>query len=304
MNITAVNLNLLVAFEALLSERNVGRAATRIGLSQPAMSNALNRLRNLFQDSLFIRTRQGMIPSPRALELAEPVRNGLAQLREALALSTEFSPANSTRTFTIAMSDYAELRVLGRLATELVSAAPGMQIRVRRLERIFTAPEELLQTGTIDMAIGFFPPANTLERAIRSADLFTEGNVCIGRRSNPTLRTARLNLQVFAKASHVGIFAKPERRGLIDDILLPLRLHRRLAVATPHLLAVPHLVAHSDLIAVVPEGLAERYSGLLNLVVRKLPFKMPPFCMRMLWHERFADDFAHTWFRSKILGVN
>jgi DNA-binding transcriptional LysR family regulator len=199
------------------------------------------------------------------------------------------------------MSDYAELVVLRRLMREIAFVAPGVQIRVRRLERIFTAPEEMLRAGAIDMAIGFFPSADSLERVIQSCDLFTEDNVCIGRRDNAAMRPKRLTLQAFARVGHVGIFAKPERRGLIDELLLPLGVKRRLALATPHFLSVPPIVANSALIAVVPSGLANRYCRSLRLAIRELPFSMPPFCMRMLWHERFSGDVAHAWLRTKIV---
>ncbi|MBV9075364.1 MAG: LysR family transcriptional regulator [Acidobacteria bacterium] len=301
MNITAVNLNLLVSFEALLSEQNVGRAATRVGITQGAMSNALRKLRELFDDPLFIRTRHGMVPTPRARALSEPVRSGLAQLRSAIAPSRSFHPTHSDRTFTVATTDYAELMVLRRLMRDVTAMAPAMQIRVRRHERIFAAPENLLRAGAVDMAIGFFPAANALDSSMQSCDLFSEENVCIGRKDNPVMRPQRLTLQGFAKPSHIGIFAKPERKGLIDDLLLPLGVQRRLAFTTPHLLTVPLLVANSALIAVVPSGLAEHYRQSLRLAVRKLPFSIPPFCMRMIWHERFADDSAHAWLRNQIV---
>lgn len=301
MNISAVNLNLLVALEALLSEQNVGRAAARVGITQGAMSNALRKLRDLFDDPLFIRTHRGMLPTPRARALSGPVRDGLTQLRKAIEYGELFDPAHSNRTFTVAMTDYAELMVFTQLMREVTPMAPGMQIRVRRLEGIFIAPEEMLRNGTTDLALGFFPPANALDATLQSSDLFTEENVCIGRPDNLVMRPKRLTLKAFASASHVGNFAKPERRGLIDDLLLPLGIRRRLALTTPHLLAVAHVVANSALIAVVPSGLAQRYRQSLRLAVRKLPFSMPRFCMRMLWHERFNNDSAHAWLRNRIV---
>src|SRR5260370_1322278 len=135
MNIKSVNLNLLLAFEALIEERSVSRAAARIGLSQPAMSNALGRLRGVFADPLFTRTARGMTATPRALELAAPGRSGLAQLRAALAERPRFDPAVSTRGFTLAMTDYAELILLGPLLRRMQSIAPDVQILVRRLDQ-------------------------------------------------------------------------------------------------------------------------------------------------------------------------
>lgn len=301
MNIASVNLNFLLAFEALLEERNVGRAAARIGLSQPAMSNTLRKLRGLFDDVLFTRTRQGMLPTTRALELASPIRDGLGQLRIAMSQSTSFDAALSERSFNLGMTDYAELRVLGPLLGRVVSAAPRMQLCVRRTERIFLAPEDLLRTGAIDLAIGFFPGPNGLDRSLESCDLFTESNLCIGRKGNRLMSRQPFTLQRFAEAGHVGIFYGTERRGLVDDLLAPLGLKRRLTARTPHFLVAPYIVANSDLIAVVPSGLAKYFGRSLPLSIRKVPLRMPPFCMRMLWHKRTIEDPANSWLRAQVL---
>lgn len=299
MNIASVNLNLLLAFEALFEERSVSAAAVRIGLSQPAMSNALSRLRSLFSDRLFVRTQRGMTPTPRALELAGPVRAGLAQLRGALAERTTFDAATSTRSFRIALTDYAELLLLGPLLRVLQKAAPGVQILVRRLERIFLAPEDSLRDGTLDLAVGFFPEESALEPGTRSQELFAEGNVCMGRRGHP-LFARRFTLRQFASAKHMAIFYRPDARGFIDDILAGHGLRRRLQAATPHFLALPYAVASSDLLAVVPAGLAARFRKILPIETRKVPLRMPQFHMRLLWHERNTSDPAHQWLRSEI----
>ena len=299
MNITSVNLNLLLALEALLEERHVSRAAARIGLSQPAMSNALARLRAVFGDQLFIRTARGMTATSRALELAGPVRGGLAQLRSALAERPQFDPAASTRSFRLAMTDYAELMVLGPLLSRIQQQAPDVQILVRRLERIFIAPEAELRAGTFDAAIGFFPEASALEPGTYSRDLFVEENVCIARRGHPLMKK-RFTLRQFAAASHVGVFYRADSRGLIDNILAGHGLRRRLQATTPHFLSVPFVVAASDLIAVVPAGLAARFRKMLQLEVRKVPILLPPFHMRLLWHEHTAEDPGEQWLREEV----
>ena len=300
MNITSVNLNLLVVLEALIEERSVSRAATRVGLSQPALSNALGRLRVTFSDPLFTRTSRGMTPTPRALELAGPVRSGLTQLRNALAERPRFDPAISTRSFHLAMTDYAELLLLGPLLRRIQRTAPEVQILVRRLERIFLPPEAQLRSGAFDAAIGFFPEANALDPGTYSRDLFVEENVCMARKGHPLLRK-RFTLRQFAAASHVAVFYRADSRGLIDNILAGHGLRRRLQAATPHFLTVPHIVAESDLIAVVPAGLAARFRKKLPLDVRKSPLRLPPFHMRLLWHEHAANDPAHAWLRAEIL---
>jgi DNA-binding transcriptional LysR family regulator len=299
MNITSVNLNLLLAFEALLEERSVSRAAARIGLSQPAMSNALARLRAIFSDPLFTRTARGVTATARALELATPIRGGLAQLRSALAERPRFDPAATTRGFVVAMNDYAELALLAPLLRSLERSAPGAQILVRRVDRIFIPPEAELRSGAFDAAIGFFPEASALEPGTQSLDLFSEDNVCIARKGHPLLRR-RFTLHQFAAASHVGIFYRTDSRGLIDSLLAVHGLRRHLQATTPHFLIAPYLVAGSDLIAVVPAGLGARFRKILPLEVRKVPLLLPPFRMRLLWHEHATDDPAHQWLRSQI----
>jgi DNA-binding transcriptional LysR family regulator len=300
VNITAVNLNLLLAFEALLEEQSVSRAATRIGLSQPAMSNALARLREVFGDPLFQRKSRGMRATARALELAGPVRNGLTQLRSAFAERPRFDPSASTRSFRIAMTDYAELVLLGPLLRSVGRASPAVQIVIRRVERIFAAPEAELRAGTFDAAIGFFPEANALDPRTRSLDLFAEENVCIARKGHPLMRK-RFTLREFASAGHVGVFYRDDTVGLVDNILAGHGLRRRLQAATPHFLSAVFVVAESDLIAVVPAGLAARFRKPLGLEIRKVPVLLPTFHMRLLWYEQSSEDPAQQWLRSEIV---
>lgn len=301
MNISSVNLNLLLAFEALLEECNVSRAARRIGLSQPAMSNALARLRQMFGDALFTRTARGVTATARALELAAPVRAGLSHLRSALAARPEFDAGASTRSFRLAMTDYAELTLAAPLLQRLAASAPSVQMVVRRVERIFVPPETELRAGRFDLAIGFFPEANALDPRTRAQDLFEEENVCILRRGHPLLRR-RLTLRTFAAAAHIGVFYRDDTVGLVDNILAGHGLRRRLQATTPHFLMVPFAVAASDVIGVVPAGLAARFRKTLPIEIRKMPLLLPPFRMRMVWDEHSSDDPGHRWLRAQITG--
>jgi DNA-binding transcriptional LysR family regulator len=300
MNMESLNLNLLLALEALLEERNVSRAAARAGLSQPAMSNALRRLRNTFDDALFLRKRGAMLPTPRALELSGPVRSALSQLRNAFAERPQFDPAVSSRSFRLAMTDYAELLLAGSLLNRVQRIAPDIQILVRRVERVFIPPEEELRAGTFDAAIGFFPESSALEPGTRSHDLFVEHNVCIAREGHPLMKK-RFTLRQFAAANHVAVFYKSDTQGLIDSVLAEHGLRRRLRATLPHFLSIPNVVAESDLIAVVPAGLATRHRKTLRLAVRKLPILLPPLRMRLIWNEHLSDDPGHQWLRSEIL---
>ena len=300
MNIFSINLNLLVAFESLLEERSVSRAAKRAGLSQPAMSNALARLRTLFGDPLFNRTARGITPTARALELAAPVRAGLAQLRTVFDERPGFDPATSTRSFRMAMTDYSQLRVLPGLLKRLGRLAPHLQIIVRRHDHVFVAPEADLRSGTVDAALGLFPEESALDPGTKSCDLFTEESACILRRGNPLLRS-RFTLRQYASARHAAPFGPSDTRGFADILLQAHGLRRRLQVITPDFLTLPFLVAKSDLIAVVPVGLATHFRRFLPIEIRKVPLPLPKFRMRLLWHEHSKDDPAHKWLRAELL---
>ncbi|HEY2932410.1 MAG TPA: LysR family transcriptional regulator, partial [Acidobacteriota bacterium] len=236
MNIYSVNLNLLVYLEALLEEHSVSRAARRVGITQPAMSNALGRLRDLFEDPLFRRTARGIVPTPRAIQLSGSVRKALVEVRGLLGGQPAFDPATAMRTFRLAMTDYAELVLLGKLAQQLRRQAPGVQILVRRPERIFIPPEQELGTGAIDAAIGFYPDTTALEVSTHAMDLFEESNVCIARRGNPFVRK-KWNTATFASAPQGGVFYRAESRGLVDNLLTAKGLRRQLVVTTPHFLS-------------------------------------------------------------------
>jgi DNA-binding transcriptional LysR family regulator len=300
VNITAINLNLLLAFEALMDEESVSRAASRVGLSQPAMSNALARLREIAGDPLFQRTSRGMRATARAVELAGPIRAGLAQLRSAFAERPGFDPVVSTRRFRIAMTDYAEFLLLGPLVRALARTAPGVQLVVRRVDSIFAPPEAELRAGAFDTVVGFYPEANALDPRTRSEDLFAEQNVCIARKGH-SLMQKRFTLRDFAGAAHIGVFYRDETVGLVDNILAGHGLRRRLLATTPHFLSAISVVSKSDLIAVVPAGLAARFRAPLGLEIRKMPIRLPVFHMRLLWYEHNSEDPAQQWLRREIV---
>jgi DNA-binding transcriptional LysR family regulator len=296
MNISATDLNLLVAFEALLEEHSVSRAAARVGLSQPAMSSALNRLRGLFADQLFVRTGRGVEPTPRALELAGPVRAGLEHLRRAIEGEAAFDPACSERTFRLAMTDYAEWLLLGPLMRQLDRHAERIQLQVRRLDRLFQPPEAELRAGSIDLAIGFFGDARTMQEGSLAETLFEEENVVIARRG----RKGAMTLDAFTAARHAAIIYRPEPWGVIDQELAALGRRRRLCLAVPHFQTVIDAVAASNLIACVPRRLAQYFHGVLGLKVAPVPFPMPPFHTRMVWHRHTGDDPAMRWLLSEL----
>lgn len=299
MNLQAIDLNLLLVFEALMDERNVTRAARRVGLSQPAMSNALGRLRRTFDDPLLARTPEGMTPTPLAQSLIVPVRTALAALRGALEERPAFDPATSQRTFHLQANDYAELMLLAPLLGELRGQADGIGLHVYRPRSLFQPPSAIALADSFDLALGFFPDALTLESGIRSELLWEEHNVCIARARHPTIR-GELSLAQFAQARHVAVFYKSQGPGLIDALLEQQGLGRRQTMLAPHFITIPFIVAASDLIATVPERLARQFVVQLKLQVLPAPLTIPPFRLSALWHERFDGDAAHAWLRGLI----
>jgi DNA-binding transcriptional LysR family regulator len=299
MNITAFDLNLLPIFEALVEERSVSRAAARVGLSQPAVSNAIRRMREATGEALFVRTARGIRPTPRAEELSGPIRAALAHARLALSGETTFEPATARRTFRIAMNDYSEWRLESSIVRRIRKRSAEIGIQVRRLDALFSGPEADLRNGALDLAIGFFPDPRSLGEGTLSETLFEEQNVVVGRRGNPGFKK-RLTAARFAELDHAAIIYRPDTWGLVDQQLASLGLKRRLRLATPHFLTALKAAAESDLIACVPEGLAREFEQSLNLTIRALPISLPAFVTRMLWASQWHRDPAHVWLRDQI----
>jgi DNA-binding transcriptional LysR family regulator len=299
MNLRSIDLNLLVAFEALIEERHVTRAARRVGLSQPAMSNALSRLRRTLGDPLLVRTAEGMALTPAAEALASAVRAAFGPLREALEEKPRFDPRSSHRTFNLLMNDYVEIFLLAPLVSVLRARASGIGVRVHRWRNLFKPPPAVALAGSFDLAAGFFPDALGVDAALHTTLLWEEKNVCIARRDHPKIR-GKMTLSQYAEAGHVAVFYKAQGPGLIDTLLSEKGYERRSTVVVPHFSSVPFMVACSDLIATVPEGLARRFAPWLRLQVLPVPFEMPPFRMSMLWHARFQADAAQVWFRELV----
>lgn len=297
MNINGIDLNLLLAFEALVDERHVGRAAKRVGLSQPAFSNAIGRLRTRLEDPLFVRTSQGMIPTARADRLAGPIRAALAQLRQTFEVPESFDPSASSRRFRIGLSDDVELRLVRLFADSML---PGeLQLQTRRLDWLFTVPEGELRNGTLDLAIGYFPDARYLDSSCAMETLSEENNVVIARRGHPMWKH-KLTVEKFTRLDHAAVIYRNQPWGLIDNELAARGLRRRLKLALPHCLSVLHAVASSDLVACIQESVVKRFGHGLDLRSCPEPFGLPSFALRMVWHRQRNDDPAQLWLRRLI----
>ena len=294
MNLAGIDLNLLVAFDALMEERNVTRAGRRVGLSQSAMSNALQRLRAALGDELFVRAPDGMRPTPRAEDLTTPLRRALLDIRGALD-AAGFDPTTPARRFTLSLGDYATA-VLGAPLAGLVRAgAPGVDLRV-----IANSNKEVpaqLDAGEADLAQAWFPapPARLMH-----ATLYEESYVCVMRPDHP-LAEGPLTLERYASWPHLLISPRGDDAGFADEALAQYGLSRRVAMTVPHFTAALLVVARSDLISTVPKRIAGALPGNAGLRVRELPYKSFRVPITLFWHPRVDSHPAHRWLRGLLV---
>jgi len=296
MNLAAIDLNLLVIFDALIEERNVTRAGKRVGLTQPAVSNALARLRHLVKDDLFLRGPKGMRPTPRALELAGPVRQALTQVEQALE-PMAFDPATTTHTFRLAMADYAASLILPPLAHRLEREAPAVDVRTRYSDNV-NAPG-LLDRNEIDFAVGYH--TDWPER-FDGQVLFTETYVCVMRRGHPLARE-RITLEEFANARHLLISVTGEPPGFVDRLLARRGLKRRIAMTANQFLVAPLIIQSSDMIVTLAVRTAERFAKVNNLHIVPVPLERDPIDLTLLWHKELSRHPAHEWMRNLLIEI-
>lgn len=290
------DLNLLVALDALLAERNVTRAARRLNLSQPALSAQLARLRRLFGDPLLLPAQRGLIPTQRALELQEPLRRALEEVRNVLLAGSAFDPAAAELTVSMAASDYGQYAVLMPLAIALAREAPGLKLAFRALDTATLAQQ--MERGEVDVAL--MTPQIAPDR-LRMRILFEERYVAILRRNHPAVGGA-LDLDTYCSLEHVivspqgGGFAGPA-----DDALAAHGRVRRVALSAASFLIVPELIERSDMVALIPERIARDRAN--RLQVFEPPVPVPGFSIAMAWHDRTSDHPAQRWLRARLLAA-
>jgi DNA-binding transcriptional LysR family regulator len=292
MNWGAFDLNLLIVFDAVMQERSVTRAGGRIGLSQPAVSHALARLRHMLKDELFIRTPEGMAPTPRAEQLAEPLRRALSDMQVALEPEV-FDPSEANRQFVIALNNLAAVILAPPLLMTVAAAAPGIQLDLRPagLRDILA----LLDRGELDLAIGTF---DGVGERFATATILEESFVMAMRHDHPAARR-ELTPPVLASLSYLEISSSGEESGFVDDWLASCGLARKIAHRAPRLSAAA-ILSGSDLVAVLSNRLAQHWVQLYGLSTRQLPFASPQLRTDLLWHRRFDSQPAHLWLRQII----
>lgn len=297
LDIKSVNLNLLPVLEALLAERNVTRAARRIGLSQPAVSSALAQLRTLLGDPLLLRTRGGMQPTERALALRGPLRSALAALETALEPRSEFNPRTSERIFVIATTDFAEFVLLPRLLSRLEREAPGVRLRVLPWQEHRVPPT--LETGEVDLMIGFY---RHVPAGCQAQPLFEDRFVCVVRKGHPRVKT-RLSLKTYVSLPHILVSIDENAPGVVDRVLSERGLRRNVGLRLTHFLMVPPVVAMTDYAAALSDRIAEPFARMLPLKLFPPPLPLPSAVVGQVWHDRTHESPPHAWLRRVVAEV-
>ena len=294
MELRDLDLNLLVVFNQLLIDKRVSTAADTLGLTQPAVSNALKRLRTLLKDELFLRTARGMEPTPLALQLAEPVAYALGAIHSALNQQATFEPASSTRTFTLAVTDIGEIYFLPPLMEVVARTAPNTRISTVRNTAV--SLKEDMEAGRVDLAIGLIPQ---LQAGFFQRRLFKQRYVCMLRRGHPAAGQP-MTLDLFQSLEHVVVVSAGTGHGEVDTILDRAGIRRRVRAVVPHFTAVGHILQSTDLIATVPERLAVRCAGPFELIHVPHPAPLPEIAINLFWHARYHRDPANRWLRQLL----
>jgi DNA-binding transcriptional LysR family regulator len=291
------DLNLMPVFLALMDERNVTRAAVRLGMTQPALSNALGRLRDALRDPLFVRERYGMRPTQMAEELAPVVRNALAALDDAIVGQQDFEPVRATRQFTIAPNSYVEFVLMPIVVERLREKAPGIKLRLTPFG------DDLVETGAVsgatEMVIGRVvdPPDNMVVQ-----HLMDDGLACVVRSDHPEIGDT-LTPEQYEAMKHVNVLPPGRIRAGLFQALQQRGLKRDVAVSVTHFLAVPEMIAVSDYCSTLPRLICKQLSRDKRLKVLAAPVDLGTFPVELAWHVRYRNDPAHRWLRSLISDV-
>lgn len=305
MSFLTLDLNLLRVFDAVMTEQNLTRAAGRLAMTQPAVSNAVKRLREALGDELLIRTAHGVKPTARADSLWPAVRRALADLEEAVA-PRSFELAKAHATFRMAMADATAALLLPRLVRLIEREAPGIDIRMVPLTT--REPRPMLLRGDIDLAIGFFPGVvaqlqGATETPIRHERLYSGQYVCVMRNDHP-LAKKELTVDEYCKANHLLVSFSGRARGLVDDALTNVGRERRILLTVNQFFTAGKVVAASDLLMVLPRHLIAATGMSDALIAKELPFDMPDVHIDMLWHERDARSPGHKWLREQLVSTD
>jgi DNA-binding transcriptional LysR family regulator len=299
MNLGNLDFNLLKVLDALIGERNVTRAGVRLGRSQPAVSNALNRLRKILGDDLLVRGPQGFVLTPRAEAIRAPLREAIALAESCLAGETQFNAATATGVFRLSTPDRLSMAVVPPLFDRLRKLAPNMSLQILTADR--KQALDLLDQDRTDLALGWLDekPSHFSAEFMLAENLF-----CVFRRDHPILkRGVKFDIAAVLSFPHLIVSATGNRTAIFDDLLLRHRLRRRALVAVTNFTAVPHLLARSDMIGVFTDLASNVFKRSFKLARRAVPVNVGKISTNMVWHHRNDKDKKHVWLRQQIKAV-
>lgn len=300
MNYRSADLNLLKVFEALMTEGNVTRAASKLSLTQPAVSNALRRLRETFDDALFVRSGAGVNPTRRAIDLWEPLSQSLHAIRGTLDVE-RFDALRSTASISIAMSDYVSGIVVPRLASKLSKAAPSMQIHA--IPNTLVDFDKVLADNKADFAISVYNEEVQRPAFLKSRALWSPDFVCVMRTGHPLARADRIPLKKFLAARHVDVSLVGKTTPTYDLFLHSRGLQRNLVATVNHYGAAYEVVRRSDLIAVLPWSEKFEPARLAGLRRMPVPLDAPARIIELFWHQRHETSALHQWLKNTLLAL-
>jgi DNA-binding transcriptional LysR family regulator len=296
MNFRSLDLNLLRIFHSLLSERKVSAAAEVLGLTQPAVSNALKRLRDLTGDELFTRTPAGMQPTQYALQIAEPISYSLAALESTFNASKAFDPVASDRTFVIGATDIGEAYLLPKIVSRALAIAPHVNLATRRIGS--ETLRDAMERGLVDVAVGLLP---SLQGNFFRRRLLLQRYVVCFRTLHPLAGRDSWSVQDFLDQEHVRVTAAGTGHGAVDQHMARIGAIRRIRLTIPHFLALGPVLQGSDLVATIPETLASILSGPYGLTSVPHPIELPRVSIDLFWHRRQQRDPANIWLRTLLV---
>ncbi len=292
MKIKDTDLNLFIAFDVIYTEKNLTKSGQVLGITQPAVSNALARLRDLFNDELFIRTSRGMIPTPVANQLIGDIRNALSLIQNTISVSEKFDPSTAEMTFKISIGDTSEYRLLPLLIKELAEIAPKVKVETYLTPRK-DAPRELA-SGAIDFSID--PPLQS-DQHLKHEKIYQEDYVMIVREDHPILDKEKITIEDYLDLSHIHISNRKTGMGHVDMTLYKLGLTRDIYLRAQHFLVAPYIVEQSDMAITTTKGFAVDR----NLAWRELPFDIDPLVLHLYWHENNDNESSSKWMRELML---
>jgi len=299
LNLKQLDLNLLSIFHAVLEAGTLTSAAAQLNLSQPTVSAGLAKLRTLMGDELFVRSNGRMLPTPRALQMKEPLARIFQSIQSDILSTAGFEAATDKGVFTICLSDIGELEFLPRLIGRLALSAPDVSVR-----SIISDPKtlsEAMDRGEIDLAIGYFPDLKTA--VFNQQVLFTHGHSCIARRDHPIIR-GELSVAQFAQARHLAVCQETRMFDVVEQAMAQHAIERHVALTISHYVNVPLLVSQSDLIATIPKPLASSFAEIYPLSIFEPPFSIPKLEIKQVWHRRFHNSARLAWLRGLIANMS